>query len=158
MTKLQAAMKDKSAKTWTERKQMYKVGSPMKGCFNCGETEEDEKGRVKYTSGFQVFRSYKPQWTNWTWKCWECGATDLLCWEEDKLGLVEAQIGKEPVIKPREAMQQYRYALRKEAMAKMEGSKAPVIERKSASKSEQIRELQDQLAQLVALANKLTKK
>jgi hypothetical protein len=154
MTKLQAAMKDKSAKTWPERKQMYKVGSPMKGCLHCGNTEEDENGRVRYTSGFQVFRSYMPQWTKWTWKCWECGSTDLSCWAADDLGLVEAQLGKEPVIKPKDQMAKYRYALRKEAMLKMEGPAVP----KSPTKSAEIARLQKDLAQLMELAAKLVRK
>jgi hypothetical protein len=150
-------MKDKSSKSWPERKTCYKVGSPMKGCNNCGEVEENDRGRLVYTSGFQVFRSYKPQWTNWTWKCWECGATDLQCWAEDSAGMVVAQMGKEPVIKPRSEMVVYKQKLRREAMAEMRGSKAPVIEARSATKSEQIKKLQEDLAQLVQLASRLVK-
>ena len=39
MNKLQAAMKDKSASSWRERKVMYKVGSYFKGCDNCEEVK-----------------------------------------------------------------------------------------------------------------------
>ena len=66
MNKLQAAMKDKSASSWRERKVMYKVGSYFKGCSNCGETEEVEVGSsgrmvLRYLTGLQVFRSYSPK-------------------------------------------------------------------------------------------------
>jgi hypothetical protein len=118
MNKLQASMRDRSAKTWKERITMYKVGSPMKGCHNCGDVEYDEEsGRRRYLSGFQVFRSYKPWETKWTWSCQECGAKDLACWEPDQDGMVEHMLGKEPIVGARGAVASRKYSLRKSLMA-----------------------------------------
>jgi hypothetical protein len=145
MTKLQAAMKDRSAQGWRERKIMYKVGSPMKGCLHCGDVEEDESGRSRYLSGFQVFRAYKPWETKWTWKCMECNSTDLACWANDSLGLVEAELGKEPVVGARDAVAKRKYVLRKEAMLGLEKP-----EPRLPSNVARIKELEDQIARLSA--------
>lgn len=144
MNFLQAAMKDKSAKTWRERTTMYKVGSPMKGCHHCGDIEETESGRRRYTSGFQVFRAYKPWAAGWTWKCMECGATDLACWEADALGMTEYMLGKEPIVGTRDAVAGKRYAIRKELEGKVEKPERRVPERVS-----RIKELEDELARLM---------
>lgn len=143
MNHLQAAMRDKSAKTWRERITMYKVGSPMKGCRHCGDVQEDEEtSRVRYLSGFQVFRAYKPWNTGWTWKCWECGATDLVCWAEDQLGLVRDELGKEPIVGSREAVASRKRELRKQA------SQCSAPARRSPQKLERIRELEEELERL----------
>jgi hypothetical protein len=150
MTKLQASMKDASAATWRERKVMYKVGSPMKGCRFCGDVEEDEEtGKRRYLTGLQVFRAYKPWETKWTWKCWSCGAIDLQCWEPDALGLVEQELGKEPLLGNRENVRLRKYQLRREAMAK-----APKPEPKDLVKTNRIAQLEGQLAALMAMVKK----
>lgn len=108
MTKLQAAMRDNSAKAWRERKVYYKVGSVFKGCSNCGEVEEDEEtGKVKFLTGHEVFRSYRPKEVGWTYKCWSCTATDLSCWS----GAID--IGQEPILGNRDAVRRKKNALRK---------------------------------------------
>jgi hypothetical protein len=134
-------MKDKSAAGWRERKQYYKVGSPMKGCRQCGEIEEDERGKERWITGMQVFRSYRPWEIGWTFKCWDCSATDLRCWGNDELGLVAAEIGKEPILGNRDVVKAKKYALRKEAMR---------VQKQSVDldKLEKIKELQLQIEQL----------
>jgi hypothetical protein len=77
VNKLAASMKDRSAKSWSERRMYYKVGSCFKGCQNCGEVAEDESGRLRFVSGYEVFRAYRPWQTGFTWLCMECGAKDL---------------------------------------------------------------------------------
>jgi hypothetical protein len=101
MNKLQASMKDASAKRARAGRNMYRVGGYMKGCAHCGDTKEVEgpggRPKIVFTSGFQVFRSYDPQWVGWTWWCYECGAKDLKCWSPDEAGIVEAMLGKPPI-------------------------------------------------------------
>lgn len=80
MNRLQAALRDKAAKGRVERSVAYKVGGYFKGCANCGELEERDDDKERYLSGYQVYRSYVPARTKWTYKCWECGARDLRCW------------------------------------------------------------------------------
>jgi hypothetical protein len=106
MTKLQASMKDKSAKGWRERKLYYRVGGCCKGCQSCGEVDEQRarhvwsevfqrKVRVEhYTCGYQVFRSFAPKAMGWTFKCFECQATDIAAWGPSK------EMGLEPRISP----------------------------------------------------------
>ena len=110
MNKLAAAIKDKSAKTWTERKMWYKVGSCFKACLNCGDYEEGEDGRGRWTSGYEVFRSYRPWQTKWTWSCFSCGAKDLACWVD-----TYGELGKEPRVGCRSALAEIRKE-RREAM------------------------------------------
>lgn len=90
MKKLQAAMKDASARKIPESNLYYRVGSYFKGCHHCGEYEVDisdsGRERKRYTSGFQVFRSYYPNRTKWTYWCYECGSKDAACWENAELG------------------------------------------------------------------------
>ncbi len=88
MTKLQAALKDSSAKKWQERKQYYRVGGAYKACHNCGEYDEE---REVWTSGFQVFRSYHPEQVGWTHWCYECGAKDERCWPEPQARQAKVQ-------------------------------------------------------------------
>jgi hypothetical protein len=105
MNKLQAAMKDKSAKRWRESKTMYKVGSYFKGCRHCGETEEVERpsGRMveRWLTGHEVFRSYDPKSAGWTWWCWQCGAKDAACWDQSEAAA--AELGKPPIMGTRDA-------------------------------------------------------
>ena len=103
MNKLQAAMKDKSASTWRERKTMYKVGSCFKGCSNCGDVAEDESGRKRFVSGYEVFRAYLPKQTGFTWLCMSCGAKDLACWVD-----TYGELGKEPRVGCRSALAEIR--------------------------------------------------
>ncbi len=106
MTKLQAAMRDKAAKGWRERKLYYRVGSCFKGCMNCGETEE--RGRRKiFVTGLNVFRSYSPKWVGWTYLCADCGAKDLRCWAN------AGDIGQEPRILPGYEKEEWKIAQRK---------------------------------------------
>lgn len=150
MTKLQASMKDKSASTWRERKVMYKVGSPMKGCRFCGDVEEDEEtGKRRYLTGLQVFRAYRPWETGWTFMCWDCTAKDLQCWEPDALGLVEAEIGKEPLLGNREAVRVRKYQLRREAMKRIEKPEPSDLVKVS-----KIAMLEAQLAELMKMVKK----
>lgn len=118
MTKLQAALKDKSAKNWRSRKVYYKVGSYFKGCRNCGEVElvETKSGNSveRYVSGHDVFRSYDPKFVGWTWWCYTCGAKDLKCWAPDSAGMVEAELGKPPMMGSREVKYQAKKAMRRE--------------------------------------------
>jgi hypothetical protein len=93
MTKLQAAMKDASAKRWRETKLYYRCGSYFKGCGWCGETTEVD-GKIRYLSGYNVFRAYDPKAMGWTWKCSDCNATDSKCWEAE-------EYGEEKIIVPR---------------------------------------------------------
>jgi hypothetical protein len=144
MNKLQASMRDKSAKTWRERTVMYKVGSPMKGCNHCGDVEVSESGRLRYTSGFQVFRAYRPWETGWTWKCQFCGAIDLQCWAPDALGLNERELGKEPILGARDVVKAKKDALRRDARLM-----ADPPERREPEDLVRIRELEAELERLV---------
>jgi hypothetical protein len=106
MTKLQAAMKDKSAKNWRERKLYYRVGGCVKGCQTCGKVDPERERHVwsevfqrkvlvqHYVCGYQVFRSFSPIAMGWTFKCFECGAIDVAAWGPSP------EIGKEPRILP----------------------------------------------------------
>ena len=92
MKKLQAAMRDRAAQSWKEKRLYYKVGSYFKGCRQCGEFhwEETESGKEvkRYTSGYDVFRAYDPKWMGFTYWCYTCGAKDLMCWESaEDIGL-----------------------------------------------------------------------
>lgn len=134
MNSLQAAMKDKSASTWRERKTMYKVGSPMKGCHHCGDVQVEESGKKRYLSGFQIFRSYRPWDTKWTYCCWECGAKDAACWEG------AWDLGREPILGSRDAV------------------KAVRLERRRDREKEIVpREKLDRIAQLRAIVKELKK-
>ena len=145
MKRLQAAMRDRAASAARANRYYYRVGSAFKGCANCGDTEEEElpSGRivVRYTSGFQVFRSYSPSWTKWTLWCYECGAKDLRCWAPDELGLIEAELGKPPIQGARGAIAQRKYALRKEAVKLL--PRAP-------TKVSEIERLEKEIAELMA--------
>jgi hypothetical protein len=96
-------MKDASAKKWAVNKLMYKVGSWMKACATCGDFEirYTRSGRPYkfYKNGYNVFRAYKP-WslgTQFSWKCYDCGAIDLAAWSDDADGINGLMLGKEPV-------------------------------------------------------------
>lgn len=84
MKRLQAAMRDRAARSWKQNRVMYRVGSYFKGCHNCGETIMVPWGNrevKRYLSGYHVFRAYCPKGTGWTYWCWTCGSKDLACWE-----------------------------------------------------------------------------
>jgi len=56
------------------------VGSSWKGCDSCGVWEMRHYGkrsRKYYFTGRDVWRSYSPAQTEWTYYCYECSATDL---------------------------------------------------------------------------------
>jgi hypothetical protein len=77
-------------KHWQEAKVWFRVGSAFKGCRNCGMVTEWDTFR----SGFDIFRSYQPKWTGWTYKCFSCGSTDGDCWAN------ATDIGEEPKLFP----------------------------------------------------------
>ena len=96
----QADMKDSNhSRRWRESKIYYKIGSYFKGCQNCGEKEIiklGERSVVRYLSGYQVMRSYKPWVVGWTYWCYECGAKDAKCWKAEDYGLEPTRsIGEE---------------------------------------------------------------
>ena len=143
MNKLQAAMKDKSASSWRERKVMYKVGSYFKGCSNCGETEEVEVGSsgrmvLRYLTGLQVFRSYSPKWMGWTYWCYECGAKDEKCWEN------AIDIGQDAIVGSRDSVRARKAKMRRDAVKNDVVPKAP-------SRASEIARLEVELARLMEM-------
>jgi hypothetical protein len=142
MKKLQAAMRDKAAKRWNESKLYYKVGSVFKGCANCGDYEEDEteSGRTKrrYTSGYQVFRSYSPKWMGWTYWCYECGAKDEKCWEN------AIDIGQDAIVGSRDSVRARKAEMRRDAVKNDVVPKAP-------SRASEIARLEAELARLMEM-------
>lgn len=96
------------------KKIAYKIGSALKGCHSCGEWEMRQYGRRSlkyYFSGHDVWRSYCPSQTGWTYYCYTCSAKDHKAWENAK------DVGEEALRGSREALA----ALRK--MRKVSGSK-----------------------------------
>lgn len=143
MNKLQAAMKDKSASSWRERKVMYKVGSYFKGCSNCGETEEVEVGSsgrmvLRYLTGLQVFRSYQPSAVKWTYWCYECGAKDEKCWEN------AIDIGQDAIVGSRDSVRARKAEMRRDAVKNDVVPKAP-------SRASEIARLEAELARLMEM-------
>lgn len=142
MTKLQAAMKDNSAKRWVENKVMYRVGSCFKGCAHCGdvEVEIDDNGKEKkrWLTGMQVFRSYHPKQVGWTYMCWDCTAKDEKCWEGAK------DIGMEPILGTRSAVRSIKAARRRD---EARNERAEV--RRHPTRSDEIKALEQQLEQLM---------
>jgi len=137
--KLQAAMRDKAAKRWRERKVMYKIGSYFQGCANCGETTKVEVGNsgrmvLRYLSGYQVYRAYQPKASGFTYYCYECSAKDLKCWPN------ALDIGMDAVVGARGSIKEIKMTLRKEAV-KME-TRAP-------SRASEIARLEAELAELM---------
>ena len=143
MNKLQAALKDKSAATWRERKTMYRVGSFFKGCDHCGETEEVEIGNsgrtvLRYLSGLQVFRAYQPSASGFTYWCWDCGAKDLKCWD----GALD--IGQDAIVGSRDSVRARKAKMRRDAVHNDNVPKAP-------SRASEIARLEAELARLMAM-------
>lgn len=108
MNKLDASVKDASARRASVSiKHYFKVGSCFKGCRHCGTTEMrvSAKGRAKevWLDGFNVFRSYDPKFTGWTWWCYDCAAKDFDCWDCTDYALTE--LGQPPVQGVRSAKQ-----------------------------------------------------
>lgn len=143
MNKLQAAMKDKSARNWNERKHYYRVGSCFKGCAFCGEYDEEtsESGRIKrrYTSGLQVYRSYYPARLGWTYMCWDCSAKDSQCWEN------AADIGTDAIVGTRDSVKNRKAEMRKHAVRN---------ESTTATRSGKIEQLEAELARLMEMLKK----
>ncbi len=139
---MQAAMRDKAARSWAERKLYYKVGSVFKGCANCGdyEEEETESGRTKrrYTSGYMVFRSYSPGHIGWTYWCYECGAKDEKCWEN------AVDIGQDAIVGCREAVRNRKAEMRRDLTKNATVQRAP-------SRADEIARLEAELARLMAM-------
>lgn len=143
LSKLQASLRDRAASTWKERKLYYKVGSYFKGCNNCGHKieVESESGRiqVRYTSGFDIFRSYDPKALGWTYYCWTCSAKDEKCWQD------ATDIGLPAIRGSRQAMARAKAAFRK-SLAK-EDRPVPVVPTRHA----EIAALGQELAALMAM-------
>jgi len=131
-------MRDRVARTWPERKLYYKVGSVFKGCDHCGELDEEGK---KFTTGTNVYRSYKPWDMKWTYKCWDCGSTDLQCWAD------AIDIGMEPILGAREVVRKKKLMLRQMSL----DQKAKVV---SPDKAMLIAQLEQKLAKLEAMVSK----
>ena len=140
MNALQAAMRDKSAKTWKERTVMYKVGSKMKAC--------------KFCDGYNVYRSYKPWAIGWTWACTDCGSKDLKCWAEDQLGLVREQLGKEPRIMTRTDKEEWLKQERKVRTQNIKRTTGEIMEEFREKRRQQvIKELQQEVERIKILLN-----
>ena len=143
MNKLQAAMKDKSASSWRERKVMYKVGSYFAGCANCGETTEVEVGNsgrtvLRFLSGYQVYRAYQPKASGFTYYCCECSAKDLVCWPK------ALDIGMDAIVGSRDSVAKRKMVLRKEAVRMETKARVP-------SRAEEIARLESELARLMEM-------
>jgi len=154
MNRLQASMRDRASNNAREKRYFYKVGGPFKACRNCGTTTVDESGRVRYTSGFQVFRAYDPSWLGYTWHCYTCGAMDLACWAPDSAGMVEAELGHPPSRIPTPLRAKAKYELRKKLVALNGPSETAANEKKrlAGERARQIEELEAQLAKLETMA------
>lgn len=132
MKRLQAAMRDRAASSWREKKTMYKVGSYFKGCQHCGETEEVEVGTsggtaLRYLTGLQVFRSYVPASSGWTYWCWECGAKDAQCWSDAIDIGVDAIVGSRDSVKARKA-EMRKHAVRNDSTQRLPSRKSQIAE------------------------------
>jgi hypothetical protein len=126
-------MKDAAFNRSREYQHYYRVGSCFKGCHNCGDVVLSEDSDAKrYTSGFQVFRSYDPKALGWTYWCYECGAKDQACWENAN------DIGEPPYRGPKAGKPRYNAAPKQTVQ--------PV---------KQNTDLEDQVAELRALAEKI---
>ena len=145
MKKLQAALRDRSAKAWVEAKRAYKVGSYFKGCRHCGDTEvlELESGRevLRYLSGYQVYRSYSPSAVGWTYWCYECGAKDLACWED------AADIGRDAIVGSRDAVRASKAYFRKQ-LARNDAPQSEAAVRVGRKVEDEIRELAAEVERL----------
>ena len=145
MKKLQAAMRDRAAASWREKKLYYKVGSVFKGCAHCGDYEEEETDsgctKRRYTSGHMVYRSFSPSQLGWTYWCWECGAKDQAAWEN------AIDVGRDAITGDRDAVRRGRYALRKQVV-KME------VKVVAPSRAQEIARLEAEIAKLTAMLKK----
>ena len=149
MTKLQASLKDKSASTWRERKVMYRVGSYFKACRNCGQTTPVEtasgKEVLRYLSGYAVYRAYQPSATGWTYRCDECFAKDLACWED------AIDIGRDAICGSRDAVRAVKAAFKKSVVG---NDKAAAVSSEEVARAAKIAKLEAEIAALVALIKK----
>jgi hypothetical protein len=137
MNKLQAALRDRAAQSWREKKLYYRVGSYFKACCNCGEQIEVEsdsgKVQVRYLSGYDVFRAYQPSDVGFTYWCYTCGAKDAKCWD----GAID--IGAPAIRGSHESMHRVKAQMRKDAV----GNDQP--RREVTSRSAEIAKLQAEL-------------
>lgn len=151
MKKLQAAMRDNSAKAWREKKEMYKVGSFIKGCNNCGEwyMHEMPNGRTvkRYTSGFNVFRLYYPsRHKDLTYYCYDCAARNEKAWEN------ASDIGLDAIVGARDAVAaSKKYRLNQSKMA-LATELAPSVRQVQQTKIDDLSKLRDQLLAMLAKA------
>ena len=147
MNKLQAAMHDRSAASWRERKVMFKVGSYFRGCRNCGDTEwvELPSGREveRWLTGTSVFRAYQPSASGFTYYCWDCSAKDLKCWDN------ATDIGLDALVGSRDAVRAVRADRRREAV-RVERAESRRDEVKAPSRAAEIAELERKIAALEA--------
>ena len=147
MRKLEAATRDASAKTWRERKVMYRIGSYFKGCDNCGQKiiVELPSGRevVRFLSGYDVFRAYQPAASHFTYYCFTCSAKDEKCWPDAK------DLGRDAICGSRDAVRAAKAAFRKQHK---ENSKPAKEEAVDVARDARIAELEERIAALTALA------
>ena len=145
MNKLQAAMKDRSALTWRERKVMFRVGSVFRGCRFCGITYWVElpsgKEVERWSTGLDVFRAYQPKASGFTYYCWSCSAKDLVCWP----GALD--IGMDAIVGCRDAVKARKYALRKEHLKLHPELVVP----RAPSRASEIARLEAELARLMEM-------
>lgn len=148
MKRLQAALRDRAAQSWKGNRVHYKVGSYFKGCENCGEKIflETASGKevVRFKSGYQVFRAYKPSWVGYTYWCYECGAKDLQCWG----GALD--IGKEPIVGARDAVAKIKSDIRKDRERNSKPETAQThVQRAKQSKIENLEQKLEMLSKLL---------
>jgi hypothetical protein len=140
MKKLQAAIKDSNwRKNYKLNKVAYKVGSFFKACHHCGDYELDDAGRKRYSSGYEVYRSYAPKDVGFTYWCYLCGAKDQAAWEN------ASDIGQDARRGSRQAILDHKREDRKRLATIKETPKRETIE-------SQIDRLEIQLRQLMAAA------
>lgn len=109
MKRLTAALKDSAWRGYRLKRIAYKVGSMFKGCHCCGDYDQEDGGRKRYTTGYLVYRSYVPKQVGWTYWCYECGAKDQQAWEDAKDIGMEAIRGSAEAVK---AAKKYRLGQR----------------------------------------------
>ena len=154
MKKLQAAMKESSLRRQSFKltQVAYKVGSYFKGCHQCGEFHLEEVGNrlvKRYDSGYNVYRSYSPNLTHWTYWCYECGARDTGAWEN------ATDIGDDAIRGTRSAIAEQKYRLLRKRLAlgkaAVAANKAAVAAVKDPLRTEEIQKLREELARLELL-------
>ena len=124
----------------------YKVGSYFKGCGQCGDTEMVPWGSrmvKRYLNGYDVYRSYAPSVTGWTYWCMTCGARDLGAWGNAKdIGEFAIRGTREAIAKAKE----YRLRQQKLKMGALAKVDVPVP-----AKDGEVEALEKELARLKEL-------